>query len=153
MKQQVRFLMLALGSLALTLTLAAQAPRATLEGIWSFTVDPDPEGLPTYSGLRSFSKGGTAIALDAVNTAPAGGLISMGVWERSGGHEFSFVMYAVVTTNGIQTGLRKIEGVVTLDASGNTLSGIGKTASYDLAGNVLFSGTARLAGVRLPLID
>src|SRR3954470_20899634 len=137
MKKQVRILMLGLATFALTSAVAAQsapvgnwqATRPSMEGTWSFTVDPDPEGLPTYSNLRSFSRDGVAITVDGSTGAFGVASTAVGVWERTGANEFRFVMYAVLTRDGGQVGRQKLEGVVILDPSGNTLSGIGKTTT------------------------
>jgi hypothetical protein len=153
MKKQGRILMLALAGFAMTSTLAAQSASHALEGIWSFTVDPDPEGLPTYSNLRSFSKDGVAIAVDGSSGPLGAASTAVGMWQRTAGREFRFVMYAVLTRDGAQIGRQRLEGLVVVDATGKTLSGIGKTTTYDMTWKELFNGTARITGERLPLLD
>ena len=153
MNKRIRILVLTLAGMTLASTAIAQSPKHALEGVWSFTVVPDPVGLPPYSNLRSFSRDGVAMTVDGSNGAFGTASTAVGVWERTGSREFSFVMYAVLTKNGIVTGRQKLQGVVTLDPYGHTLSGIGKTTVYDLAGNEQFNGTAKISGERLPLLD
>jgi hypothetical protein len=154
MKRQIRILMLALAAFALTSTVVAQPVNNSLEGVWSFTVTPDPAtGLAAYSNLRSFSRDGVAILVDGATHGLGIASTGVGVWERTGGHEFRLVMYAVLTVNGVQIGRQKLGAVLTLDPSGNTLSGIGTTTVFDMTGAVKFNGTAKITGERLPLIE
>lgn len=153
MNKRIRILMLALAGLAPASTAYAESAKHALEGVWSFTVTPDPVGLQPYSNLRSFSRDGVAIMVDGSDGALGTSSSAVGVWEHTVGREFSIVMYAVLTRNGIQSGRQKLEAVVTLDPYGHTLSGVGRTTTYDMTGKLQFSGTAKITGERLQLLD
>ena len=141
----------ALGSpvTALAQNSASQGP----EGSWLYTVTiPNPPSAPiVFLGTETYSAGGGYVEADQLSFMP-GSLATAGhgAWKSTG--ERTFLLTYVNLTydgNGNPTGTSKVRQTTRLARTGNSYSGSGDYAYYDLNGNVVLSGTITITASRI----
>lgn len=159
-------LALALAVVALHTALPTQAhaqisaSEKTIEGTWTVTVSPTPNGVqfPPLLALVTFAAGsqpghGTVTETEDDAFAPTG-LLSPGhgVWERVGFQKFSYTfLLHGYDSSGNLAALETDNAQVTLDKSGDTPTGRAHFFINDPNGNLLFAGDALLSAVRVKL--
>ena len=123
----------------------AQLPP-TLEGGWNVTITAHGSVLCTAPEV--FSREGTVIA-DPCSGSQLG--VGYGAWIRTGNREFAgtFVGNVYNGTTGQIIGRYKVTSIGTLQPDGETLTGVFKTESYDLSGNLINTVSGTLLGKRI----
>ena len=148
-------LLLVLLSTAVPRTVVAQDASAAIVGSWSVGF-PNEELNSRH--LASFLPGGVVLMTNApVFPEPtvAGDQIystaGHGAWERraDGGYAFT-VLFLYFDAQEENWGTLSVDGVVTLDASGDAFTGTFRAAATDAAGGPLFTGEEEpLTGARI----
>jgi hypothetical protein len=134
---------------------AFQGNKATQgpEGSWLYTVTiPNPPGAPiVFLGTETYSAGGGYVAADQLSFMP-GSLATAGhgAWKSTGERTF-LLTYVNLTydSTGTPTGSSKVRQTTKLARTGNSYSGSGDYAYYDLNGNVVLSGTFTITAKRI----
>jgi hypothetical protein len=118
----------------------------TLEGAWNVAITAQGSVLCTAPAV--FSREGTVIA-DPCSGTQLG--IGYGAWVRTGNREFAgtFIGNIYNGSTGQIIGRYKVRSVGTLQPDRETLTGVFKTDSFDLAGNLLSSISGSLLGKRI----
>jgi len=128
---------------------ASQGP----EGSWLYTVTiPNPPGAPiVFLGTETYSAGGGYVEADQLSFTP-GSLATAGhgAWKSTGERRF-LLTYVNLTydATGTPTGSSKVRQTTKLARTGNSYSGSGDYAYYDLNGNVVLSGTFTITANRI----
>jgi hypothetical protein len=127
---------------------ATQGP----EGSWLYTVTiPGTSGPFVFLGTETYSPGGGYVEADQLSFMP-GSLATAGhgSWKSTGERTF-LLTYVNLTydATGAPTGLSKVRQTTKLARSGNSYSGSGDYAYYDLNGNVVLSGTFTITAKRI----
>ena len=123
----------------------AQLPP-TLEGAWNVTITAHGSVLCTAPAV--FSREGTVIA-DPCSGSQLG--VGYGAWIRTGNREFAgtFIGNVFNGTTGQIIGRYKVTSIGTLQPDRETLTGVFKTESYDLSGNLINNVSGTLLGKRI----
>jgi hypothetical protein len=123
----------------------AQLPQ-TLEGAWNVTITAQGSVLCTAPAV--FSREGTVIA-DPCSGSQLG--VGYGAWIRTGNPEFAgtFIGSVYNGTTGQIIGTYKVRSVGTLHPDRETLTGVFKTETYDLSGNLVNTVHGTLLGRRI----
>ena len=122
----------------------AQQPTAGLAGSWSLSF---PSEEPTSRQLAAFLPGGVVVATNAPffsEESAAGGRVhsadGLGAWTSLDGGRYAFtVVFLYFDAEENNWGALTIDGVVTLDASGNQFSGTFSVAVTDTVDMPLFT--------------
>ena len=141
--------------LLFSLVVAAGAFAApSLTGTWITTVTPPPDaGVPAFKLIFTFNEDGTLIATgNGGGLAPALGNPCQGGW-RADANGIAITYYCLDFDSGLQyTGMDKIRGSVTIDASQRKLEGDLDLTNYDVNGDEVFSACcATVAGAKVPI--
>jgi hypothetical protein len=131
-----------------------QANRASQgpEGSWLYTVTIPSSGGPfVFLGTETYSAGGGYVEADQLSFMP-GSLATAGhgAWKSTGQNRF-LLTYVNLTydARGNATGTSKVRQTTKLARTGNSYSGSGDYAYYDLNGNVVLSGTFTITAKRI----
>jgi hypothetical protein len=129
----------------------SEAPSQTPEGSWLYTVTiPNPPNAPiVFLGTETYSAGGGYVEADQLSFTP-GYLATAGHggWKSTGKDAFLLTyMNLTYDANGNPTGSGKVRQTTTM--SGNSYSGSGDYAYYDVNGNVVASGTFTITAKRI----
>lgn len=118
----------------------------TLEGAWNVTITAQGSVLCTAPAV--FSREGNVIA-DPCSGSQLG--IGYGVWVRTGNREFAgtFIGNIYNGSTGQIIGRYKVRSLGTLQPDRETLTGVFKTDSFDLVGNLLSTISGTLLGKRI----
>ena len=117
-----------------------------LEGVFLVNVTPDAGGPPPFMLIRQFSPSGLVVGPQA---SLFGGIVC-GEWVRTGDRQFAFTNASFnYMPTGPVSGTVKSVGSLTLNNEGNEFTGRFRTQSFDLAGNLLTTFTASVAGKRI----
>ena len=118
----------------------------TLEGAWDVTITAQGSVLCTAPAV--FSRDGNVIADPCFGSQLGAGY---GVWIRTGNREFAgtFIGSIYSGSTGQIVGRYKVRSRGTLHSEGDTFTGVFKTESFDLAGNLLNAVTGSLLGKRI----
>ena len=141
---------------------ADESGSKAIAGSWIGTVTPiDPPGIPPMKSLLSFTPDG--IVLESrrlyLGASPFGPLMETtghGEWAGTGQREFSvkfiFLMQRGPISDGGPMGTDTIVMKLTVDESGNTLSGTFRSEVRDTEENVLFvaNGLVQATRIRAP---
>ncbi len=128
---------------------ASQGP----EGSWLYTVTiPNPPDVSiVFLGTETYSAGGGYVEADQLSFTP-GSLATAGhgAWQSTGQNTF-LLTYVNLTydASGNPTGTSKVRQTTRLARTGNSYSGAGDYAYYDLNGNVVLSGTFTITAKRI----
>ena len=154
-------MVIALG-IAPSMLMADDAGPKGIEGSWIGTVTPiNPPGIPGMRSLISFTRDGIAIESRRlyVGESPFGPLMETtahGAWASTGKNEFT-VRFTFLTqrgpiSDGGSIGTDNITMQLTLDESGNTLTGTFVSEVRDNDENVLFvaNGTVHSTRIQAP---
>ena len=134
--------------------LAAQ-PEPSIEGTWMLSF---PNDDPTLRHLAAFLPGGVVMATNAPTFSEEsahGGRVhsteGLGVWVRLDDGRYAFtVVYLYYDVEEQPWGTLTVDGVVTLDASGNRFRGTFNVDVVDAIGALLFSSQDEpIAGTRV----
>jgi len=133
----------------------AQGDRASQgpEGSWLYKVTiPNPPGAPiVFLGSETYSAGGGYVEADQLSFMP-GSLATAGhgTWKSTGERTF-LLTYVNLTydATGTPTGSSKVRQTTKLARTGNSYSGSGDYAYFDLNGNVVLSGTFTITAKRI----
>jgi hypothetical protein len=122
------------------------------EGSWLYTVTIPSSGGPfVFLGTETYSAGGGYVEADQLSFMP-GSLATAGhgAWKCTGENRF-LLTYVNLTcdSSGNPTGTSKVRQTTTLARSGNSYSGSGDYAYYDLNGNVVLAGTFTITAKRI----
>jgi len=117
-----------------------------LEGVFLVNVTPDAGGPPPSMLIRMFTPNGGVVGPQA----SLFGSIVCGEWVRTGDRQFAITLASFnYLPAGPVSGTVKTVGTVTLNNDGTELTGGFRVQSFDLAGNLLTSFTASVAGKRI----
>jgi hypothetical protein len=136
-----------------TAAFAQNSPSQGPEGSWLYTVTiPNPPGAPiVFLGTETYSAGGGYVEADQLSFMP-GSLATAGhgAWKSTGERTF-LLTYVNLTYDsiGTPTGSSKVRQTTKLGRTGNSYSGSGDYAYYDLNGNVVLSGTFTITANRI----
>jgi hypothetical protein len=124
---------------------SANLPQ-TPEGAWDITITAQGSVLCTAPAV--FSREGNVIA-DPCSGSQLG--TGYGVWLRTGNREFAgtFIGNIYNGSTGHIIGRYKVRSLGTLQPDRETLTGVFKTESFDLTGNLLNTVTGSLLGKRI----
>ena len=127
--------------------------KKILIGSWIETVTFDGGVMPPLKSLANFSADGTVTVADQGNVnIGAGQLFSAGTgaWVAQGDRTFSWTVVELISDlNGNLMGTLKVRGTYTVDASGNSYSGVFLAEVRDTSDNVLASIGGTNAGQRI----
>jgi hypothetical protein len=129
----------------------SKAASRTPQGSWLYTVTiPNPPNAPiVFLGTETYSAGGGYVEADQLSFTP-GYLATAGHggWKSIGKDAFLLTyMNLTYDANGNPTGSGKVRQTTTM--SGNSYSGSGDYAYYDVNGNVVASGTFTVTAKRI----
>jgi hypothetical protein len=129
----------------------SKAASQTPEGSWLYTVTiPNPPNAPiVFLGTETYSAGGGYVEADQLSFTP-GYLATAGHggWKSTGKDAFLLTyMNLTYDANRNPTGSGKVRQTTTM--SGNSYSGSGDYAYYDVNGNVVASGTFTITAKRI----
>ncbi len=129
----------------------SKAASQTPEGSWLYTVTiPNPPNAPiVFLGTETYSAGGGYVEADQLSFTP-GYLATAGHggWQSTGKDAFLLTyMNLTYDANGNPTGSGEVRQTTTM--SGNSYSGSGDYAYYDVNGNVVASGTFTITAKRI----
>ena len=132
---------------AIQSNVASQTP----EGSWLYTVTiPDPPNAPiVFLGTETYAAGGGYVEADQLSFTP-GYLATAGHggWKSTGNNTFLLTyMHLTYDANGNPTGSGEVRQTTTM--SGNTYSGSGDYAYFDVNGNMVTSGTFTITAKRV----
>ena|SRR5215471_700438 len=123
------------------------------EGSWLYTATlPGPQPI-TFQGLETYSTGGGYTETDQLSYMP--GFLAgagHGVWKSTGPNTFLLTFQQQTYDNsGTPTGISKILQTTTIDATGNSYTGSGTFAYYDINGKPIdgASGTFIIKATRI----
>ena len=131
----------------------SEKPEPTIEGTWrtALTIRNCQTGaaIRTFQGLQTFNKGGT-LAETAAVPAPSLRSPGHGVWKREQGwQEYSFAfVYDLFNADGTVSGSRTVRGAVTLGASGNELTVVSTSETFDANGQLTATGCSTAIATR-----
>jgi len=142
---------------------AFAADLQRLDGSWLTTVTAtNPPGLPPFKELMTFTLNGEVMESRRlyVPFTPFGPVLETpghGAWERTGHGEFAvtfmFLVQAApnnpIFVQGDDLGTDNIRMRLTLDASGESFTGIFMSTAHDPDGNAVFTATGTVVGTRL----
>ena len=148
------------GTMALTtehVAIAGQQPpnsQATgIQGAWVLQVSAHDcqTGAPerNFQSLVTFAQGGT---LTAVTTggSPALRTTGVGIWEKSGGHEFASVTLAFLfSPAGVWTATQRLANTYEIGSNPDELTGTTEANFFDTNGNLTATVCATVVGRRL----
>jgi len=127
--------------------------KKSLVGSWIETVTFDGGFMPPLKSLVNFSADGTVTVADQGNVNLAAGQLfsaGTGAWVAQGERTFSWTVVELISDlNGNLMGTLKVRGTYTVDASGNSYSGVFLAEVKDTSDNVLFSIGGTNAGQRI----
>ena len=127
--------------------------KKSLVGSWIETVTFDGGFMPPLKSLVNFSADGTVTVADQGNVNLAAGQLfsaGTGAWVAQGERTFSWTVVELISDlNGNLQGTLKVRGTYTVDASGNSYSGVFLAEVKDTSDNVLFSIGGTNAGQRI----
>ncbi len=146
--------LVAFGSSAAALaqdSVQSKATSQTPEGSWLYTVTiPNPPNAPiVFLGTETYAAGGGYVEADQLSFTP-GYLATAGHggWESTGNNTFLLTyMNLTYDANGNPTGSGEVRQTTTM--SGNTYSGSGDYAYFDVNGNMVTSGTFTITAKRI----
>jgi hypothetical protein len=122
-----------------------QSQPQTLEGAWNVTLTT--QGITLCTAPAMFSREGTIIA------DPCSGSVGVGygAWVRTGNREFAgtFVGNVYGGSTGQVIGSYKVKSVGALQPDGRTFTGVFKTETFDINGNLLNTVTGTVVGKRI----
>jgi hypothetical protein len=131
----------------------SNSTKKVLVGSWIETVTFDGGFMPPLKSLVVFAADGTTTVADQGNVnLGAGQLFSAGTgaWVAQGERTFSWTVVELISDlNGNLQGTLKVRGTYTVDASGNSYSGVFLAEVKDTSDNVLFSIGGTNAGQRI----
>ena len=129
------------------------SPKKILVGSWIETVTFAGGVMPPLKSLVNFSADGTVTVADQGNVnLGADQLFSAGTgaWIAQGDRTFSWTVVELISDlNGNLMGTLKVRGTYTVDASGNSYSGVFLAEIRDTSDNVLASIGGTNAGQRI----
>jgi hypothetical protein len=122
-----------------------QSQPQTLEGAWNVTITT--QGIALCTAPAMFSREGTIIADPCWGSFGVG----YGAWVRTGNREFAgtFVGNVYDAATGQIVGGYKVKSVGTLQADGRAFTGVFKTETFDVNGNLLTTATGTVLGRRI----
>jgi len=126
--------------------------RKALVGTWATRLTPPPEsGVPAFPGFFTFTSDGNLIATQSGGPFPALGNPQIGLWEHSGGRQFTITYFLQDFDEHLQqTGDEEGHAIITLNEAGDRFTGIIDGNFFDLDGHLLFSACcAKFEGKRL----
>ena len=127
--------------------------KKILVGSWIETVTFAGGVMPPLKSLVNFSADGTVTVADQGNVNIAAGQLfsaGMGAWVAQGERTFSWTVVELISDlNGNLQGTLKVRGTYTVDASGNSYSGVFLAEVKDTSDNLLFSIGGTNAGQRI----
>jgi hypothetical protein len=133
---------------------APQPAGSDIVGMWEIELvamnipNAPPEGIVIDHGYSQWHSDGTEIMNSS--RAPATGNFCLGVWKRTGGSTYS-LNHRVLSFNpdGTPEGPGSLREVITVDRSGNTLSGTFTFDQFDTLGNLKFHLEGVVRGTRI----
>ena len=147
------------GTMALTtehVAIAGQAPNSQatgIQGAWVLQVSAHDcqTGAPerNFQSIVTFAQGGT---LTAVTTggSPALRTTGVGIWEKSGGHEFTAVTLAFLfSPAGVWTATQRLANTFEIGSNPDELTGTTEANFFDTNGNLTATVCATVVGHRL----
>jgi hypothetical protein len=130
-----------------------EKPEKSLIGTWVTTVSPPPEAeVPPFKLIFSFLSDHNLIATGTGGELPALGNPCLGTWAKSDGNNEYTITYVCLDFDATLqvTGMDKLTGLVTPNASGGTLSGSIALTNFDPDGHEVFTACcASIDGGRL----
>jgi hypothetical protein len=147
------------GALALTQGYAAagqdsgNAGTRKLEGAWvaHVSVHNCQSGLPItdFQSIVTFAAGGVATNI-TTGASPAQRTTALGTWRRTGGQEFTSVVYTYVfSPAGAWTSTQRIASAVEIGSDPDAFTGTTDVDFINTSGDVVASACATVAGNRL----
>jgi hypothetical protein len=123
----------------------AQSQPQTLEGAWNITITT--QGITLCTAPAIFSREGTIIADPCFGSLGVG----YGGWVRTGNREFAgtFVGSVYDSATGQIIGSYKVKSLGTLQPDGRAFTGVFKTETFDVNGNLLNTATGTVLGKRI----
>ena len=129
------------------------SPKKILVGSWVETVTFAGGVMAPLKSLVNFSADGTVTVADQGNVNLAAGQLfsaGTGAWIAQGERTFSWTVVELISDlNGNLMGTLKVRGTYTVDASGNSYTGVFLAEVKDTSDNVLFSIDGTNAGQRI----
>jgi len=123
---------------------AASQPGHTLEGSWIVTVNP--EGIPPFENLSTFTRDGSIVNTPETTSESVG----HGTWVKTENHQFASTFKSFLYDEmGQISGKGKVRAAVTLNKSSDEFSGPFIFEAFDLNGNVVFSVTGTVHATRI----
>lgn len=130
-----------------------QANPAFLAGSWKAAVNPvAPAGLEPFTDLLTFITDGSVIETRRlfVPVTPFGALLETpghGSWIRTGNGQFDihFTFLLQGASDGSDIGTDNVHLILTLDSTGQVLSGTFESTVKDPAGNPMFTATGTIS--------
>jgi hypothetical protein len=134
---------------------AAQPAGSDIVGMWEIELvaknipNAPPEGIVIDHGYSQWHSDGTEIMNSS--RSPATGNFCLGVWKRTGASTYSLT-HRVLSFNpdGTPEGPGSLHEVVTVDRSGNTLSGTFTFDQFDTLGNLKVHLEGVVRATRIP---
>jgi len=136
--------------------LSNSSANDALVGSWYVTLNSVTSPAP-FKAMITFSEGGGVVGSaqgDILLTAPPGvpplATAVHGAWERTANREYLFTFRQIFYNgDGSYAGGAKIRNAVTLDRTGNEMSGNLIVRYYDSNDEVVFTGTGTFTAVRI----
>jgi hypothetical protein len=140
-----RLSMLLLFTTASSQAQPVQSQPQTLEGAWNVTIGT--QGITLCTAPAAFSREGTIIADPCFISFGVG----YGAWVRTGNREFAGTFVGNVYDSATRqvVGSYKVKSVGTLERDGLSFTGVFKTETFDIGGNLLNTATGTVLGKRI----
>lgn len=135
-------------------TLAANAQNSrggsdALLGSWTIRVTPDQPGPPPFDEMMTFAEGGGVV--ESNNLFPAAGASpGHGSWDSEGRRTFTFtfVKFLFDPNTNQPSGKIEVKGTI-FNLRHNSWEGTANVEIFDLAGNVVLTGTTTQQATRI----